>query len=155
MSAGAVSAQATERKEYRIRKRFERRWITVGGIRSTGLTAALGIARHVYELYAFNGYRHTPIEEPHWPQAPNLAEHAPRDWSRPGYGEIICHCEMVTRREIESALASSLPPGDIGGLKRRTRAGMGRCQGFYCNAHLADITRGRIAPPLAIDDAHA
>jgi glycerol-3-phosphate dehydrogenase len=55
-----------------------------------------------------------------------LAEHLPRDWQTPGYGEIVCHCELVTRREIEAALASPVPPGDFGGLRRRTRAAMGR-----------------------------
>lgn len=42
---------ASEKKEYRIRQVDGRNWISVGGIRSTGLTAALGIARHVYRLY--------------------------------------------------------------------------------------------------------
>ena len=42
---------ATEEKGYRISAHPDRHWITVGGIRSTGMTASLGIARHVYELY--------------------------------------------------------------------------------------------------------
>jgi glycerol-3-phosphate dehydrogenase len=58
-------------------------------------------------------------------------------------GEIICHCELVTRGEIEAALAGPLPAGDMGGLRRRTRAMMGRCQGFYCSARIAAITKGR------------
>jgi glycerol-3-phosphate dehydrogenase len=78
-----------------------------------------------------------------------LAEHMARDWTRPGFGEIVCHCEMVTRREIEAALAGPLPAGDAGGLKRRTRAGMGRCQGFHCQAHVARLTAGRFDVPLA------
>ena len=57
---------------------------------------------------------------------------------------------MVTRREIDAALDGPLPPGDFGGLKRRTRCGMGRCQGFYCNGRLAEITKGRFATPLAV-----
>ena len=76
---------------------------------------------------------------------PNLAEHLPRDWQVPGYGEIICHCEMVTRREILSALDSPFPPADFGGLKRRTRCAMGRCQGFNCLGRLEELTRGRLA----------
>ena len=66
------------------------------------------------------------------PRMPNLAEHLPRDRQTPGYGEIICHCEMVTRREIELALNSPFPSGNLGGLKRRTRRAMGRSQGFNC-----------------------
>jgi len=54
-------------------------------------------------------------------------------------GEIICHCEWVTRGEIEAATQGPLPAGDFGGLKRRTRATMGRCQGFYCAAHVTAL----------------
>ncbi|WNJ91536.1 NAD(P)/FAD-dependent oxidoreductase [Bosea sp. 685] len=144
---------ATERKEYRVRHDTERHLITIGGIRSTGLTAALGLARHVGRLWA-SGHTHSPIADPAWPAVPMLAEHEDRDWTRPGYGEIICHCEMVTRREIEAALDGPLPAGDIGGLKRRTRAGMGCCQGFNCSARLASLTEGRFPVPLAVGHCH-
>ena len=144
---------ASEKKEYRIRQVDGRNWISVGGIRSTGLTAALGIARHVYRLYQ-GGRFHEAVREPLWPQVPNLAEHLPRDWQRPGYDEIVCHCEMVTRREILAALEGPLPAGDFGGLKRRTRACMGRCQGFYCNARVAELSAGRLAQPLATGSCH-
>ena len=63
----------------------------------------------------------------------------------PGHGGIVCHCELVSRREIEAALSGPLPARDFGGLKRRTRAGMGRCQGFYCGAELAALTRAAFA----------
>jgi glycerol-3-phosphate dehydrogenase len=145
---------ATERKEYRIRHEPDRNWLTVGGIRSTGLTAALGLARHVLELYGASGIDHTPLHTPVWPRMPNLAEHRDRDWAAPGNGGIVCHCELVSRREIEIALTGPLPARDPGGLKRRTRAGMGRCQGFYCGAELAALTRGRLSPPLSIGDCH-
>jgi glycerol-3-phosphate dehydrogenase len=59
----------------------------------------------------------------------------------------------VTRREIEAAFCSPLPPGDFGGLKRRTRACMGRCQGFYCIGRLAELTKDRLAVPLTVGDA--
>ena len=52
----------------------------------------------------------------------------------PAYGEIACHCERVTRGEIRDALASDLPPAELDGLRRRTRAMNGRCQAFYCGA---------------------
>ena len=97
---------ATEHSEYQIRHDENRNLIVAGGIRSTGLTAALGIAQHVARLY---GERHQPKRlesDAIWPSAslPVLAEHEPRDWTKPGYGEIICHCELVTKREIEAAL---------------------------------------------------
>lgn len=139
---------ATDRKEYRVRHDPGLNLVTVGGIRSTGLTAALGLARHVGRLLAGEQDAAAWVEPAGLP-VPVLAEHMPRDWTRPGYGEIVCHCEMVTRREIEAALAGPLPAGDAGGLKRRTRAGMGRCQGFHCQAHVARLTAGRFDVPLA------
>jgi glycerol-3-phosphate dehydrogenase len=144
---------ATEEKSYRIAVHDDRNWITVGGIRSTGLTASLGIARHVYKLYSDMGNAHQAVVPASTPRVPNLAEHLARDWQAPGYGEIVCHCEMVTLREIERALSGPLPAGDFGGLRRRTRCGMGRCQGFYCNARLAALTAGCFGSPLAVGDA--
>jgi glycerol-3-phosphate dehydrogenase len=145
---------ATEHKEYQVRYDQARQWITVGGIRSTGLTSALGLARHIYGLYTGSGLRHTPVEQPVWPQVPNLAEGGPRDWERPGYGEIVCHCEMVTLREVEAALEGPVPARSLGGLKRRTRACMGRCQGFYCSGRLAKLTEGHLDEPLAVGRTH-
>ena len=57
---------------------------------------------------------------------------------------------MVTQREICAALDGPLPAGHFDGLKRRTRATMGRCQGFYCSARLAELTEGKFAEPLAV-----
>jgi glycerol-3-phosphate dehydrogenase len=137
---------ASETKDYRVRHEPAQHFLTLGGIRSTGLTAALGLAAYAADL----------VCDPNWVPAaslkpvkmPNLAEHLARDWQNAGYGEIVCHCEMVTRREIEAALGSAVPPGDFGGLRRRTRAAMGRCQGFYCGAKLAAMTKGYFASPL-------
>lgn len=128
---------ATERKEYRVTANLEKRWISVGGIRSTGLTASLGLARHVAELHrGFGDDKRAPLTDPLWPHMPNLAEHMARDWQADGHGEIVCHCELVTQREIEQALAGPLPAGDIGGLKRRTRAGMGAARDFTARLEL-------------------
>lgn len=147
---------ATEKKEYRVSVDADRNWISVGGIRSTGLTAALGLANHVARLHATmkESRNFRPVENPVWPRMPNLAEHLERDWQRPDHSDIVCHCELVTRREIEAALNGPLPAGDIGGLKRRTRAGMGRCQGFYCQARVAALTEGRLADPLSVGACH-
>ena len=145
---------ATEKPHYRIRHDREYNWITLGGIRSTGLTGALGLACHVSELLSTRNHGFTPLEKPIQPALPNLAEHLPRDYTAPGYGEIVCHCEMVTQREILAAMDSTVPPGNLGGLKRRTRATMGRCQGFYCSARLAELTKGKIDPPMASGDSN-
>jgi glycerol-3-phosphate dehydrogenase len=54
----------------------------------------------------------------------------------PEYGRIVCFCERVSRGEIRDAATSPIPPVDLDGLRRRTRALMGRCQGFFCGAHV-------------------
>ncbi|MFJ2684305.1 NAD(P)/FAD-dependent oxidoreductase [Pseudomonas sp. NPDC087342] len=149
----AALRPASEKKEYQVRRVEGKNWFTVGGIRSTGLTAALGIAKHVFSLYE-GRHRSITTSDLQWPLLPNLAEHLPRDYQRPGYGEIVCHCEMVTLREIKNAMVSVLPPGDLGGLKRRTRACMGRCQGFYCGARVAELSAGHLAIPLATGVCH-
>jgi glycerol-3-phosphate dehydrogenase len=139
---------ATAVSDYVIEAIPERHWITVAGIRSTGLTAALGIAAHVRGLVADRCLSLRPLPEPVWTPVPNLAEHAPRPWQSPG-AEMVCHCELVTQSEIEAALAGPLPAGDLGGLKRRTRSMMGRCQGFYCSARVAALAGERLQPVLA------
>lgn len=141
---------ASEEKRYRIRREDACNWLTLGGIRSTGLTSALGLARFAARQLAEMGLGLSPLAAPEPAQVPNISEMAERDWQRPDHGEIVCHCELVTAREIAASLASPVPPGDLGGLKRRTRACMGRCQGFYCGARVARLTAGHFDPPLAV-----
>ncbi|GAB1479423.1 NAD(P)/FAD-dependent oxidoreductase [Paracoccaceae bacterium] len=136
---------ATEEKHYRIRSDLAEGYICVGGIRSTGLSAALGIAAHVLRLA---GRTETPLVDPVWPVMPNISVEGTRDWQCAGHGGIVCHCELVTRREIEAAMTGPLAVGSLAGLKRRTRVTMGRCQGFYCSAELARLTEGRLAQPM-------
>ena len=129
---------ATEHKDYVIEAHKQKNWITVAGIRSTGLTGSLGIAQHVAKLYDKNfGKIPKKLPEPRFTPVPNLAEQSIRPYMKGG--EIICHCEWVTRGEIEAACQGLLPAGDLGGLKRRTRAMMGRCQGFYCGAEVTTL----------------
>jgi glycerol-3-phosphate dehydrogenase len=134
---------ATQFKDYQIEAVPDRRWITVGGIRSTGLTGSLGIAAFVAGLYEQHFEALHPLRDPIWPTVPNLTEGLPRPWMGPTRSEIICHCEMVTRSEIEAAFDGPLPAGDLGGLKRRTRGMMGRCQGFYCTRRVLEIAADR------------
>ena len=54
----------------------------------------------------------------------------------PEYAEVICNCEMVTLGEIEDVLSRSCPPLSVKGVKRRTRAGYGRCQGGFCQPRI-------------------
>ncbi|GGT79072.1 MULTISPECIES: FAD-dependent oxidoreductase [Streptomyces] len=132
---------ATESDDYQVRAHPALRYVTVGGIRSTGLTASLGIAAHVVELLADSGLD-LGAERPLAPvRMPNLGEAFPRPYRDaelvardPEFGTIVCHCERVTRGEIRDALTSTIPPDSLDGLRRRTRARAGRCQGFSCGA---------------------
>ncbi|WP_409234524.1 FAD-dependent oxidoreductase [Streptomyces sp. PA5.6] len=137
---------ATDQDDYRISAHKEQRYVTVGGIRSTGLTASMAIAAHVTELLAGTGLDLSEPRDVEPVRMPNLGEAFPRPYRRadliaadPAYGEIICHCERVTRGEIRDALAATIPPGSPDGLRRRTRARNGRCQGFYCGAEVREL----------------
>ncbi|MCJ1676380.1 FAD-dependent oxidoreductase [Streptomyces sp. APSN-46.1] len=132
---------ATGDEDYAIRAHPAQRYVTVGGIRSTGLTASMAIAAHVVELLADGGLPVTGARELEPVRMPNLGEAFPRPYrdarmiaADPEYGRIVCHCERVTRGEIRDALAGTVPPGSLDGLRRRTRARGGRCQGFHCGA---------------------
>lgn len=140
---------ATQHRDYRIEALPERRWITVGGIRSTGLTGSLGIAGHVKALYGEHFAPLRDLADPVWVSVPNLSEYRPRPYQQAGCGEIVCHCEGVTRGEIEAALTGPLPARDLGGLKRRTRCMLGRCQGFYCSGRIGELTAAAFDRPLA------
>ncbi|MEV5976414.1 FAD-dependent oxidoreductase [Streptomyces sp. NPDC052114] len=137
---------ATAHDDYRISAHKEQRYVTVGGIRSTGLTASLAIAAHVTELLAATGLDLPTPRDPEPVRMPNIGEAFPRPYQRadliaadPAYGTVVCHCERVTRGEIRDALASTVPPGSPDGLRRRTRARGGRCQGFYCGADVREL----------------
>jgi glycerol-3-phosphate dehydrogenase len=58
---------------------------------------------------------------------------------------MVCHCERISLGEIRDALASPLAPATLGGLKRRTRAMFGRCQGFNCGARVQALLDGSVA----------
>jgi glycerol-3-phosphate dehydrogenase len=136
---------ATEHGDFQIA--FEDGYACVGGIRSTGLSASMAIAEHVREGLELTAAPRAPRPAP---RMPNIGEAAPRPFQRgeligsdPDYGRVVCFCERVTRGEIRDAFASPVPPADLDGLRRRTRAHMGRCQGFFCGAQLATLLAER------------
>jgi glycerol-3-phosphate dehydrogenase len=145
---------ATQFRDYQIIPRLDRGWVTVAGIRSTGLSASLGIAEHVTSLLIpalFDAPRKTAVNRI---RVPSLSETSPRPWqdsariaADPCYGEMICHCERITQGEVRDALASPLAPQTLNGLKRRTRAMFGRCQGFYCGARVQAMFDAKAAAP--------
>lgn len=136
---------ATEHSDYVVEVDAATRYLLLGGIRSTGLTASLAIAEHARMLLESSGVRMPPRPGlPPAPRMPNLGEAFPRPYEEPdriaadpAYGRIVCFCERVTDGEIRDALASPIPPDDLDGLRRRTRAVLGRCQGFFCGAEVA------------------
>ncbi|MEU1464099.1 FAD-dependent oxidoreductase [Streptomyces sp. NPDC005727] len=137
---------ATEHDDYRITAHPGQAYVTVGGIRSTGLTASMAIAAHVVGLLAGAGLDLGPEREPEPVRMPGIGETFPRPCLRPEliaadpeYGMLVCHCERVSRGEIRDALASTIPPRTLEGLRRRTRARAGRCQGFHCGAAVREL----------------
>ena len=146
---------ATEFKDFCIKNYPDKQYISVGGIRSTGLSAALGIAKRVfndYQNFAKSHISKTSIIYPENVSA--LAETETRDWQKEGNEGIVCHCEWVTQREIKQALNGEIPAASLSGLKRRTRVTMGRCQGFYCAAKLTELTQGCFEKPMVEGDEH-
>lgn len=140
---------ATQFKDYQIKAESGKNWIGVNGIRSTGLTSALGIAAYVEQLCTENFIEFGPAKAPTFPLMPMLAQHKERAFQTGDGTEVVCHCENVTRGDIERALSADIPAKTLGGLRRRTRVMMGRCNGFYCSAKVAELTKGKISPALA------
>ena len=65
----------------------------------------------------------------------------------PAYAHIICRCEMTSEGEIIDAIRTNPGARDVDGVKRRTRSGMGRCQGGFCSPYVVEI----LARELGVD----
>ena len=137
---------ATEHSDYQINFHPAQRYVCVGGIRSTGLSASMAIAEHVVEGLADAGLALALKDDFRSVRMPNIGEAFPRPYqsaeaiaANPDYGRIVCHCERVTRGEILDATRSPLPARTLDGVRRRTRALLGRCQGFFCAATITHL----------------
>lgn len=143
---------AIEGSDYLIEADPAQRYLLVGGIRSTGLTAGMAIAEYVLQQLDRAGLHAEPKADlPDPPRMPNLGEAFTRPYQDgqaiaddPAYGRIVCFCERVTEGEVRDACQSVIPPAALDGLRRRTRVMNGRCQGFFCGAetqHLFEALR--------------
>lgn len=120
-------------------------FIDAAGIESPGLTSApaigIRVARIVERLLApaknpnFNGIRKGILD----PKTLSESDYAALIKEHPAYGRIVCRCEMITEGEILDAIRRPLGAKSLDGIKRRTRAGMGRCQSGFCAPKTMEI----------------
>ena len=122
-------------KESKVAKGF----INVAAIDSPGLSSCVSISEYAVNVLksaglqlidneAFDGLR----EDPHKFRKMNDEEKDAYIKKNSSYGKIVCRCEGVSEGEIIDAIKRNPPAFDIDGVKRRTRSGMGRCQGGFC-----------------------
>ncbi len=120
--------------------------VHVAAIDSPGLTASVAIAKKVVGILGELGL--SLAEKPDW-DGHRENTRAFREMSdeekdafikqNPAYGKIVCRCETVSEGEIRDAIRRNPPAFDIDGVKRRTRGGMGRCQGGFCSPYVMKL----------------
>ncbi|VYU09392.1 FAD-dependent oxidoreductase [Intestinibacter bartlettii] len=120
-------------------------FIDCAGIESPGLTSAPAIGIMVADILKeklsleknpdFVGIRRGILD----PNTLNIEERNQLIKEQPAYGNIICRCEMITEGEIIDAIRRPLGAKSLDGVKRRTRAGMGRCQAGFCSPKTMEI----------------
>ena len=128
-------------------------FINVAGIQSPGLTASPSIAEHVCEILKDEGL--TLDEKPdfrrHSPCAPRFSAADLEQRERlvaenPLFARVVCRCELVTEAEVQDAIDRGARTLD--GIKFRTRAGMGRCQGGFCTSRCMTLLAERGGVPF-------
>jgi len=130
------------------------RMINLAGMASPGLSSALAVGDEAVKLLADSGLE--MIENPDFkderPPVIRFKELSPEEKKaviekNPAYGQIICRCETVTEGEIVDALHRPIVPVSVDGVKRRCRAGMGRCQGGFCSPRVHEIISRELGIP--------
>jgi glycerol-3-phosphate dehydrogenase len=120
-------------------------FVDAAGIESPGLTSSPAIGVKVAGIVAdllhpdknpnFNGKRKGVLD----PKKLSDTEYAALIKEKPAYGNVICRCETITEGEIIDAITRPLGAKSLDGVKRRTRAGMGRCQAGFCSPRTMEI----------------
>lgn len=151
--------------DFIIDKTFVPGFLNVAGIQSPGLTAAPAIAELVADLLRSAGLRlvedrqFDPYRKPIVTKKPlkPLKETKHLIDLPPSQERIICRCEQVTEGEILEALRREIPVKTIDGVKRRTRASMGYCQGSFCRSRIQEVMEREYRKPIdpAFDTEHS
>jgi len=132
------------------------KFINVAGIESPGLASSPAIAEYVAEVFEsiydgtlekktnYNPSRKEPVK------FREMTDDQRRELIAKNntYGRIICRCETVTEGEIIDAINSPVGARDVDGVKRRTRAGMGRCQSGFCGSKVMEILSRELNVPI-------
>lgn len=121
-------------------------FINVAAIDSPGLSSSVSIAEYTVDLIKNTGTKLTARndwngkrENPHSFRFMSAQEKDEYIKKHPAYGKIVCRCEGVSEGEIRDAIRRNPPARDLDGVKRRTRAGMGRCQGGFCGPYVMKL----------------
>lgn len=121
-------------------------FINAAGIESPGLSASPAIAMYIESLLRESGLvlNEKSDYEPTRPAMHRFREASIQEKNEiikkdRAYGKIVCRCETVTEGEILEAIRRNPKPRDLDGVKRRTRAQMGRCQGGFCGPYIVEL----------------
>ena len=130
-------------------------FIQAAGIQSPGVTAAPAIAEDVARWAVqevLGELRKNPSFDPVRKGIPVVREMSGETRARliaenPDFGEIVCRCEQISKGEIIAALHTPLKVDSVDAVKRRVRAGMGRCQGGFCQPTVVRIISEELGIP--------
>ncbi|SHJ54565.1 NAD(P)/FAD-dependent oxidoreductase [Parasporobacterium paucivorans] len=140
-----ISNVAKEEKDFVIRK-SARNMVSALGIKNPGLTGAPYLALKAVDilreegliLEAKAGFNTQAVSGKKFLDC-SVAEQKKRMTEDRRYGNVICRCEKITEGDILRVLSEPLPPRTLNGMKKRLRAGMGRCQGSFCTPRIIEI----------------